>query len=183
MQVSCNTQPITTVPSNSIRSMCPAIVDTRDARGATALMTAASMSHLLVVRRLIDARAAVNSPDYKGRTPLITAVGVGAFEVVEALCSAGANFALTGDRGRSALHAAVEYNSVDIVRVLIDHGVNINAQDSSGRTALHLAVESQVSSSDACAHHPARALCSLSRAAACTLRSNAPARRCRPVHP
>ena len=138
--------------------MCPAIVDTRDARGATALMTAASMSHLLVVRRLIDARAAVNSPDYKGRTPLITAVGVGAFEVVEALCSAGANFALTGDRGRSALHAAVEYNSVDIVRVLIDHGVNINAQDSSGRTALHLAVESQVSSSDACAHHPARTL-------------------------
>jgi len=125
--------------------MCPAIIDTRDARGSTALMTAASMSHLLVVRRLIDSRAAVNSPDYKGRTPLITAVGVGAFEVVAALCAAGANLALTGDRGRSALHAAVEYNSVDIVRVLIEHGVNINAQDAGGRTALHIAVDSQVS--------------------------------------
>jgi hypothetical protein len=166
--------------------MCPAIIDTRDARGSTALMTAASMSHLLVVRRLIDSRAAVNSPDYKGRTPLITAVGVGAFEVVAALCAAGANLALTGDRGRSALHAAVEYNSVDIVRVLIEHGVNINAQDAGGRTALHIAVDSQVSQEHAAQSSTRqRFSCAFfsDAHAARALRSYAPARWRRPLHP
>lgn len=130
---------------DTVCSMCPDLIDHRDLKGVTALMTASAMSHLAVVKRLIDARASVNSPDYKGRTPLITAVGVGAHDVVEALCAAGANLALTAERGRSALHAAVEYNSVDIVRVLIEHGVNINAQDANHRTALHIATEMQAS--------------------------------------
>jgi ankyrin repeat protein len=94
--------------NSPLYSMCPELIDHRDVKGVTALMTASAMSHPLVVQRLIDARAAINSPDYKGRTPLITAVGVGAIDVVEALCSAGANLALTAERGRSALHAAVE---------------------------------------------------------------------------
>jgi hypothetical protein len=162
-------------------SACPDLIDHRDKKGSTALMTASAMSHILVVRRLIESRASVNSPDYKGRTPLIAAVGVGAFDVVEALCAAGANLALAGERGRAALHLAVEYNSAAIVRVLIDHGVNINAQDASCRTPLHIAVEMQVTRCECC-FCVVLLLLEIHRCLACSLRCFAAAGGRRPIH-
>ena len=118
-------------------------IEARDARGWTALNTAAIFGRPGAVVTLLAANANIEAATIRsGYTPLHDATHNGHNAVVELLLWKGADItALTG-RGWTALNLAVAADHYDVVSSLLDRGADIHATTTlGGWSALHTAAE------------------------------------------
>ena len=78
-------------------------VDTKDAKGRTALMHAARVGQRELAELLLDNKADVNATDNVGQTPLMYAAGWRHLASLKALLKAGVNLHARDKKGRTAL--------------------------------------------------------------------------------
>ena len=116
-------------------------IDAGDARGRTALHSAATAGHVGICETLLDAGARADITDADGRTPLLDAARSSHPEVLEALLAAKADPRVQDAAGGNALHlaCAAEAPSAALVRRLLELGVDPRAIDNDGRSALDIA--------------------------------------------
>jgi ankyrin repeat protein len=114
-------------------------VNTRDERGASALLRACGAGHIDTAQRLIEAGADIELAAESGATPLSAAISARREAVVNLLLERGAkpNRRLPNDA--TALMVAAALGFPEIVEALLTHGANANLADASGHTALHAA--------------------------------------------
>ncbi|XP_058408643.1 E3 ubiquitin-protein ligase MIB2 isoform X4 [Diceros bicornis minor] len=117
----------------------PEQVDTKN-QGRTALLVAAYLGQVELVRLLLQARADVDLPDDEGNTALHYAALGNQPEAAQVLLSSGCGAnALNGTRS-AALHVAVQRGFLEVVRVLCEHGCDVNLPDAHADTPLHCAI-------------------------------------------
>lgn len=114
-------------------------LNTRDERGASALLRACGAGHTDAAQRLIDAGADIELAAESGATPLSAAISARRDAVVNLLLERGArpNRLLPNDA--TALMVAAALGFPEIVEALLSHGADANLADASGHTALHAA--------------------------------------------
>lgn len=101
-------------------------VDAVDARGYSAVMTAAESGDVATVERLAQLGANLNRQLPNGMTAIYLATGGGHAQVISALTARGANADLACTDGFAPLHHAAETGRLDCVRALLDGGANVN---------------------------------------------------------
>ncbi|XP_070117237.1 E3 ubiquitin-protein ligase MIB2 isoform X7 [Equus caballus] len=117
----------------------PEQVDTKN-QGRTALLVAAYLGQVELLRLLLKARADVDLPDDEGNTALHYAALGNQPEAARVLLSSGCGAnALNGTRS-AALHVAVQRGFLEVVRVLCEHGCDVNLPDAHADTPLHCAI-------------------------------------------
>ena len=109
---------------NSLQAALAAGVDvnTRDAKGWTALMHAANQGYTLLVPPLLEAEADLNVRAADGATALFMAALRGYTEIVAALLKAGADISIPGPRGRTALEVAKVQEHPELTALLEQTG-------------------------------------------------------------
>ena len=108
----------------------PTVVNTRNAKGETALNIVLGRSDDLWTRFLIGNGADTNLQDSKGDTPLIAAARVGFTDAIELLLKYGAKVDLANRMGETALIIAVQQREIDAVKLLLAKGANPDKADS-----------------------------------------------------
>jgi hypothetical protein len=108
--------------------------------GTTALIIAATMGRLGIVRDLLDRGVFIDEEDTYGDTALMGAANDGYFYLVEELLNRGADPNHQNDENDTALIKAVIGNHFEIVRELLRRGANPNLQTEGGWTALTYAI-------------------------------------------
>lgn len=144
-------------------------IDSKDAKGQTALMKASAAGHLGAVEKLLGMGADPRLVDSTGRDALIAAAGKGNTDVARMLLSRGADDAIRDSEGWGALslasyHGHVETvdllgstaspselddallvasfgKSPEVVNALLGHGANINSRSPKSKTPLMIASE------------------------------------------
>ena len=115
-------------------------VDARYHGGNTALMWAAWVGNLDIVRLLVEAGAKLNLQNRVGYTALIQAVWMERLDVVEFLVRLEATdnefIDLQDCNGRTALMWAAWLGHLGIVRTLVNAGASMIVQDDNGATAV-----------------------------------------------
>ena len=112
-----------------------------DITATGALQIAAKNSHLPLVAQLLYKGADPNATDSFGDTALQIAAKNGHLAIVEQLLYYGADPNATGSIKNTALHIAVGYRYLAIVRRLLQQGANANATDYNNDTALQIAAQ------------------------------------------
>lgn len=116
-------------------------VDSRDARGVTALCYAISAGATGLAEKLIARGADVNVVMENGCSVLGMAVGSGDAKAISLLLKHGANVNLAPPPARrTALMHAVESGQNEIVQMLLQAGASPEIEDADGNTALLIAV-------------------------------------------
>lgn len=115
-------------------------VDTRDARGRTALLVATDANATDAARALIAAGADVNAKDGQSDSPYLLAGARGHVEILKATLAAGADLRSTNRFGGTALTPACHYGHVEAVRVLLGTRVELDHVNRLGWTCLLEAV-------------------------------------------
>ncbi len=112
-------------------------VNARNAKGATALMSAArSGRDIAIVNKLLELGADVNARREDGATALMFAAGSGKADVFDALIKAGSDpLAVTQTGGNALMNASLNGN-VEIVGKLLAVGADVNSIDKDGWTPL-----------------------------------------------
>ncbi len=123
-------------------------VDTRDEKGASALIRAAGAGHRDVAARLLEAGADPAAPAASGITPLAAAVNTRRDGVVELLLSRGVDVDQRLPGGTTALMVAAAMGYPDIAERLLAANADAKAEDAHGHTALHAAAQYSFGSSD-----------------------------------
>ena len=113
-----------------------ATVSPADREGATALMAAVSLGHVLVARQLLAAGARVNAQDRDHVTALMLAAMVSSAESVELLLHSGAEVNSKTVSGQTALMLAAALAKRNVVQTLLGAKPDVNTQDEDGWTAL-----------------------------------------------
>ena len=108
----------------------PTVVNTRNAKGETALNVVLSRSDELWTGFLLGNGADVNLQDGRGDTPLITAARVGYLDAIDTLLRRGARVDLANRMGETPLIIAVQQREVDAVKLLLAEGANPDRADS-----------------------------------------------------
>lgn len=116
-----------------------ALIDARDAFGATALHAACVGSHPKTVKFLMQAGAQTSVYDEAGRTPAHYAARSGCVKCLRALYKGGADLTPSSDFGWSALHVAANHSHPSAASVLLELGCKPSQPDAVGWTPLHLA--------------------------------------------
>jgi ankyrin repeat protein len=120
-------------------------VNTKDARGLTALERAVTQGDFSSDLALIQAGADVNTTDNSGRTVLSWAALQGRLEIVRAFARAGADVNAKDEQGWTPLTLAFSAGHFDVVQALIEAGAkedrnqlrkDVNKTDGYGTTAL-----------------------------------------------
>ncbi|HEX7111411.1 MAG TPA: ankyrin repeat domain-containing protein, partial [Mizugakiibacter sp.] len=116
-------------------------VDTRDAKGASALIRACGGGHAEAVRRLLDAGADPTLAAQTGATALSACAGARQAALAKTLLARGApaDQRLPGEVTALMIASALGYP--DVVETLLDGGADVRAVDARGRTALHAAAQ------------------------------------------
>ncbi|HJP97668.1 MAG TPA: ankyrin repeat domain-containing protein, partial [Rhodanobacteraceae bacterium] len=114
-------------------------VDSRDARGATALLRACGAGSLQSVQRLLAAHADPSATVDTGASPLSAAVSARQPDILRALVAGGVAVDHRHSDDVTALMIAAALGYPDICAVLRELGANPDAGDAHGRTALHAA--------------------------------------------
>ncbi|HET6905704.1 MAG TPA: ankyrin repeat domain-containing protein, partial [Rhodanobacteraceae bacterium] len=114
-------------------------IDTRDERGASALLRACGAGHLETAQRLLQAKADAALAAESGATSLSAAVSARRTEVVKLLLENGAKADQRLPGSATALMVAAALGFPEIVEVLLDRGANPALTDEHGHTALHAA--------------------------------------------
>ena len=115
-------------------------VDSRDARGATALLRASGAGALQSVQRLLAAGADPRLTVATGASSLSAAVSARQPDILRALVAAGVPVDLRHADGVTALMIAAALGHPDMLAVLRELGARSDLADSRGQTALHAAV-------------------------------------------
>jgi uncharacterized protein len=111
--------------------------DTRDGKGATALLRACGGGHLAVVDLLLAAGADAEIAAHSGATCLSAAISTRNAAVVRHLLSADAPVDQALPGGITPLMVAAALGWPEIVRLLIDGGADVTRVDEQGNGALH----------------------------------------------
>lgn len=114
-------------------------VDTRDSRGATALLRASGAGALQSVQRLLAAHADPTLMVDTGASPLSAAVSARQPDIARALVAAGVPVDLRHADDVTALMIAAALGHADMVVTLHELGAQANLVDARGQTALHAA--------------------------------------------
>ncbi len=114
-------------------------VDSRDARGATALLRACGAGSLQSVQRLLAAGADAGATVDTGASPLSAATSARHPDILRALIAAGVAVDHRHADEVTALMIAAALGYPDICAVLCELGAKLDAADAHGRTALHAA--------------------------------------------
>jgi hypothetical protein len=109
----------------------------------SAMVSAASSGHYLVVLNLVEAGAEVNAVNREGVTPLMLAASKGRQDVVRYLCEKGANINASGANGETALILSASQAHLEVTRHLIQLSADVNAADKNGVTVLMRAASIQ----------------------------------------
>ncbi len=114
-------------------------VDSRDERGATALLRASGAGALQSVQRLLAAHADPQLTAPTGASPLSAAVSARQPDIVRALVAAGVKVDQRHADDVTALMIAAALGHPDMVVVLRQLGAHSDLTDARGQTALHAA--------------------------------------------
>ncbi|CAM9256511.1 unnamed protein product [Scytosiphon promiscuus] len=120
-----------------------AMIEARDGRGFTPMMTAAEEGSKETVAALAALGGEVDVKESRGgkRTPLVIAAQTANAPAAAALLEYGARANLTIGDDLTPLHEAVGAGSTAVAEMLVRAGANVNATNkSAGMTPLHLAV-------------------------------------------
>lgn len=115
-------------------------VDSRDARGRTALLIATHSNRIDAARLLIARGADVNAKDSIRDTPFLYGGAAGRTEILRMILFAGANLKDTNRYGGTALIPAAHYGHVETVRLLLTTAIDKDHVNNLGWTALLEAV-------------------------------------------
>ena len=116
-------------------------VDTRDAKGRTALLDAIAAGHAGIAQALIEAGASVDAADAEGRTALLEAAASRNAAILPLVLAKGPTPAAQDIAGRSALHVACEAGvEPERLRALLALGIDRDARDAAGRRPVDHAV-------------------------------------------
>jgi ankyrin repeat protein len=114
-----------------------------ESEGNTALIVAASIGDLRIVKALLKGNAAVNLKNKNGSPPFVFALEFKHDEVAESLLAQPAfDVNASSLNGKTPLMTYVWRDREDIVTNLLERGANVKQQDADGDTALHGAVVS-----------------------------------------
>ena len=104
----------------------PTLLESKDERGNTPLITACDGKQWAVANFLIDKGANIHARDNPGATPLFFAARD--FDLSQRLVSIGAdvNARAFVDYSYSALHIAAGNGNLKVAKLLIDHGADLN---------------------------------------------------------
>lgn len=105
-----------------------------DSRGATAIMTAATVGNEAVAKALLDKGADVNAEDTDGETALILVAKHGNGAIVRLLVENGADVNARNTAGASALKIATDNGRTDIVKLLLENGAEPEVEDTTKST-------------------------------------------------
>jgi ankyrin repeat protein len=111
-------------------------VDSRDARGRTALLVAVAANYIDMARLLIDAGADVNAQDQQSDSPLLLAGAEGTLEILKLILQAKPDFSLYNRFGGTPLIPACERGHVEVVKTLLQTDVEVDHVNNLGWTAL-----------------------------------------------
>jgi ankyrin repeat protein len=112
-------------------------IDARDEGGRTALYWATWTSRSDLMKKLLDAGAAIDAAGADGRRPLHVAVQTGDPAPVRLLLSRSARVDVRDGRKRQPLHYAALYRNAAAARALLERAADPNARDQEGATPLH----------------------------------------------
>ena len=115
-------------------------IDTRDAHGRTALLLAASATHVDVARVLVEHGADPNAMDDRHDTPWLVTGVTGSVAMGEVLLAAGADLTIRNRYGGVSVIPASERGHVEYVRWVVHTGIDVNHVNDIGWTALLEAV-------------------------------------------
>ena len=107
----------------------PALVNSRNAKGETALNIVVGRSDDNWTRFLIGKGANVNLAASNGDTPLITAARVGFTDAIDLLLQLGAKVDASNKMGETALILAVQQRQLDAVKLLLVKGADPDRKD------------------------------------------------------
>jgi ankyrin repeat protein len=110
-------------------------------RGPNAVITAALKQEWEVVRKLIDAGAAVESADETGLTPLMVAAKQGNVEMLRTLLERQARIEFMDFQGRTALHYALAAARLEAVQLLVLYAPTLEPASAAGRELLTAALK------------------------------------------
>ncbi|CAE7481000.1 unnamed protein product [Symbiodinium sp. CCMP2456] len=110
-------------------------IDEQDDKGFTALMWAATIADVEIVKAILLAGASVNLQSKLGSTALIFAAQYSQPEIVDAILKHHPDVNLQDKIGNTALMLA-QYNQPEIVAAILRHHPDVNLQNKYGWTAL-----------------------------------------------
>jgi len=113
-----------------LQSSGPRIVDSKDAKGDTALIAAISNTDERFTAFLLTKGADPNLPGKGGDTPLIAAARANYTDAIEWLIGQGAKVDLANRMGETPLIIAVQQREPRIVKLLLENGANPDKTDS-----------------------------------------------------
>ncbi|KAI8664541.1 NACHT domain-containing protein [Fusarium keratoplasticum] len=136
----------------------PAILQSRDKRGKSALHHTVGQGHVSTVSLLLERGVDVNATDIDGRSALFGAARSGNKAIVEILLKHKADVLIEdeegceGPEGILPLHIAALRRHIRFVELLLDHGANALAETESGANALHFLELNETYQAEAVAH-------------------------------
>lgn len=108
--------------------------------GTTALIRAASLGHVELVRMLLGKGADPTKANWYG-TSLHCAAEAGQCEAIKELLKTGMDIDMKDDFGRAALHCAAQERHIAAVNVLLAYGSDPFTRDGEGKALIHYAAE------------------------------------------
>lgn len=118
----------------------PRDAEEQAAVASKALLDAAFVCDLVLVRDLLALGANPNVRDEDGRTPLFSAVLGGSLGLVGLLIESGADLDAHDSQGFTVLHYCAQEDLLEMARLLVSKGADVNAQDEDGSSVLWRAV-------------------------------------------
>ena len=111
-------------------------------RGPNAVITAALKQEWEIVRKLIDAGAAVETADETGLTSLMVAAKQGNIEMLQTLLEREARIDFMDFEGRTALHYAIAAGKQEALELLLSHLPSFQPWSAAGRDLFTAALQS-----------------------------------------
>jgi ankyrin repeat protein len=108
----------------------PTIINSRDAAGRTALVSAISNRDTAWTAELLRRGADPDLAERAGDTPLIAAARISFNEAAQWLIESGASIDKTNKMGETPLIVAVQRRNLPLVKLLLQHGANPDKSDS-----------------------------------------------------
>jgi ankyrin repeat protein len=115
-------------------------INKQDKYQSTALIYAAEMNRIEIVKELVRAGVTLDVQNADGKTALIFAVVRNRIEVVKELVRAGAALDVQNNDGQTALMNAAVLNRIEMVKELMPAGAALDVQNKNGMTGLMYAV-------------------------------------------
>lgn len=114
-------------------------LNTRDAKGYTALILAAYHGQADAVELLLAAGANACAEDLRGNTALMGAVFKGELRIARRLMAAGCQPDKPNNAGQTAAMYAALFQRTEILQALVQQGADLRRQDQAGNSADSLA--------------------------------------------